>query len=103
MAFAPLSDDQWEKASRIISAKLSHGRPRANDRRTLNAILFVVEGGVPWNYLPKEFGDDSTANRRYKEWRSYGIWDLIVEAIGVKSQVGPLTSLQPYQSSTLPV
>jgi hypothetical protein len=29
-------------------------------------------GWIPWNALPKELGDDSTAHRRLQEWQADG-------------------------------
>jgi transposase len=32
------------------------GRPRVSDRAALTGILFVLETGIPWEYLPAEMG-----------------------------------------------
>jgi hypothetical protein len=32
------------------------GRPRADDRRTVNGILFVLRTGCRWHDLPREYG-----------------------------------------------
>jgi transposase len=76
--FKELTDEQWKEISKVLPPRGRKGRPRANDRRTLNAILFVIKAHVPWNYLPKEFGDDSTANRRLRSWERKGIWQNVV-------------------------
>lgn len=83
MSFKPITDEQWESVRLLISKRLAQGRPRLDDRRTIDGILFVLVGGVPWNYLPKEFGDDSTVNRRFREWERVGLWDLIASALGI--------------------
>ncbi len=83
MAFSDLTDDQWKKVRNLLPGTSKDGRPRADDRRTINAILFVLEARIPWNYLPKEYGDDSTANRRLKEWRKEGVWERIEDVIGL--------------------
>jgi len=67
----------------LIPSQVGVGRPRAEDRRTLNAILLVLQGGIPWNYLPDGYGSDSTANRRLKEWERDGTWDRIADALGL--------------------
>lgn len=84
MSFAPITDEQWERVRPLISKWQARGRPRVNDRRTIDGILFVLVGGVPWNYLPSEYGDDSTVNRRFREWERVGLWDLIAAALGVR-------------------
>ncbi len=56
------------------------GRPRANDRRTLEAILWIDRTGARWQDLPKEYGDDSTANRRLIEWQALEVYETIWQA-----------------------
>ena len=47
------------------------GRKRLDDRRVLTGILFVLQAGIPWEYLPKEMGCGSgmTCWRRLQEWQ----------------------------------
>jgi transposase len=79
--FRELTDEEWEKVRALIPPASKEGRPRSDDRRTLNAILFVLQANIPWNYLPHEFGDDSTANRRFREWVREGVWRQIEQAL----------------------
>ena len=53
------------------------GRRRCNDRRCLDAILYVLRGGIAWQLVPqKEFGvSGSTAWRRLRDWTQAGVWD----------------------------
>ncbi len=57
------------------------GRPRADDRRTLDAILFVLRTGCRWKDLPKELGSPTTAWRRLKEWEEAGVWESLWRAV----------------------
>ena len=54
--------------------------PRADDRRTLEAILYVRRSGCAWTALPAELGDGATAHRRWRQWQAAGLWARI-EAI----------------------
>ncbi|MGA2665924.1 MAG: transposase [Nitrososphaerales archaeon] len=83
MTFTDLTAEEWGVVRGLIPSRRGVGRPRAEDRRTLNAILLVLQGGIPWNYLPDEYGSDSTANRRLKEWEKDGTWDRIADALGL--------------------
>jgi len=76
-AFKELSDEQWEKIRRYIPNSSKQGRPRSDDRLMVNAILFVLKAHIPWNYLPEKYGDDSTANRRFRRWQREGVWAQI--------------------------
>lgn len=74
------TDEQWAFMQPLLPGPNEIGRPRANDRRTLEAILWVLRTGARWQDLPKEYGDDSTANRRLIEWQALGVWDTIWQA-----------------------
>jgi len=56
MRFKELTDGQWEYIKQILPEPASTGRPRADDRRVINAILYVLKTGIPWNDLPKGMG-----------------------------------------------
>ena len=81
MKFRELTDEQWEYIRPLLPLPAREGKPRADDRRTINAILFVLKTGIPWNDLPKEYGDDSTANRRLRRWEEQGVWKRVMDAL----------------------
>jgi transposase len=56
------------------------GRPRADDRRTIEGILFVLITGCRWQDLPREYGAPTTAWRRLKRWGEEGVWERIWRA-----------------------
>ena len=67
-----VSDAQWEKIAAQIKGRSKTGRPRADDRQTLNAILCVLVTGCRWNDLPRDYGHYSTAWRRLRAWAADG-------------------------------
>ena len=74
-----LTDKQWEVLQPLIPYQSFEkgGRPRANDRKTLNGIIWVLRTGAQWNELPKKYGSASTAWRRLKHWEETGVWNKI--------------------------
>ena len=59
MAKPLLTDELWERIKRHIPPeppKPEGGRPRIPDRAALSGILFVLQTGTPWKYLPQEMG-----------------------------------------------
>ncbi|MDP9375370.1 MAG: transposase [Chloroflexota bacterium] len=50
------------------------GRPRADDRKTLEGILFVLRSGCRWQDLPRRYGAPTTVWRRLKTWQEDGTW-----------------------------
>lgn len=72
-----LTDAQWDFIRPLLPPPNRMGRPRADDRRTLNAILCVLRTGIAWRDLPRDFGSPITAWRRLKQWQIQGIWERL--------------------------
>lgn len=72
-----LTDDQWARIQPLLPAMRKEGRPRADDRRTLEGILYVLRTGCRWNDLPAEYGSGVTCWRRLTQWEADGAWDRI--------------------------
>jgi transposase len=83
MKFRPLTDEQWRYIEPLLRPRAEEGKPRADDRRTIDAILYVLKISNPWNDLPKGYGDDTTAKRRLRRWekREEGVWKRIMDAL----------------------
>jgi len=50
------------------------GRPRSDDRRALEGILFVLRSGCRWQDLPRRYGAPTTVWRHLKIWQEDGTW-----------------------------
>ncbi len=57
------------------------GVPRADDRRVLNGIFWVLRSGAPWRDLPESYGPYTTCYNRFVRWRQAGVWDKILRAL----------------------
>ena len=75
------TDSQWALIQPLLPPHSRTGRPRADDRRTLDAILFVLKTGCRWRDLPREYGAPVTAWRRLRWWQGEGVWERIWRAI----------------------
>jgi transposase len=51
------------------------GRPRHDDRRILNGLIWLARTGSQWSQLPRHFGPKSTAHARLQEWVAYGCFE----------------------------
>ena len=78
MQFTELTDNQWEIIQKHLPKPAQTGRPRCDDRTTINGIIYVLICGCRWSEMPKRYGDDSTANRRLNKWQQEGIWKNIL-------------------------
>ena len=66
-----LTDEQWE---RIAPHLPEHppgpmgGRPRADDRESLEGLLWLLRSGARWRDIPVDLPSGSTCWRRLQEW-----------------------------------
>ena len=57
------------------------GNVRLDNRRVLNAILFVAEQGCKWRGLPGRFGNWHTIYTRMNRWSKAGVLDRVFERL----------------------
>ena len=77
MRTTELTDEQWERLEPLLPPRKKRGRPRADDRRTLNGVLYVLRTGCRWEDVPREYGSPSTCWRRLRAWEEDGTWEHI--------------------------
>lgn len=85
-----LTDDQWALVEPLLPRPKKMGRPPADPRAVLNAILYLVRTGCQWRLLPHDFPPWSTVHTWYRRWRRDGTWARINEALRqqVRRQAG---------------
>jgi transposase len=77
-----LTDEQWAVIEPLIPARRrGPGRPRPDDRTTLNGILYVLQTGCAWEDLPRDYGAAVTCWRRLQQWSDDGTWERIWRAL----------------------
>ncbi len=81
MSRVRLTDAQWEIIAPLLPPPKRTGRPRVDDRQTLDAILYVLRTGCRWQDLPREYGAATTAWRRLRTWEEQGVWEQIWRAV----------------------
>jgi transposase len=83
MAKPLLDDTLWSEIQPFLPPlkkrrKRFPGRKPVEHRTALTGILFVLQTGIPWEYLPAELGcSGMTCWRRLRDWQLAGIWDRI--------------------------
>ncbi|WP_371878243.1 IS5 family transposase [Myxococcus landrumensis] len=89
-------DALWQRVAPLLPPprpKKKMGRPRADDRAALEAIVFVLKSGIPWEMLPrKQFGlCGMTAWRHLEEWTRAGVWEelqaRLLDELGLRGKV----------------
>jgi transposase len=80
-----LTDKEWSILAPLMPPKARTGRPRNDDRKTINGILYVLSTGCRWEDLPAErYGSGKTCWYRFKDWREQGIWNAIAGTLLLK-------------------
>ena len=75
-----VSDELWAKIEPLLpkhpnTHRFGGGRPRADDRKCMDAIFFVLRTGCQWNALNATgLCASSTAHDRFQEWQEAGVF-----------------------------
>jgi transposase len=76
-----LTDAQWAKMEpHCLGKKSDPGRSGADNRRFIEAVLWVARTGSPWRDLPAEFGPWNTVFKRYRDWVKADVFKRLFDA-----------------------
>ncbi|PBO86048.1 MAG: hypothetical protein COA77_00485 [Thaumarchaeota archaeon] len=81
MQFKELTGKQWNTIKPHLPKPSTTGRPKADDRTTINAIIFVLITGCKWIDLPVKYGYKSSAHRRFQDFQQKEIWKKILKCL----------------------
>ena len=77
-----LTDAEWAILRPMIPDAKPGGRPRSADMREIvNAIFYVLRGGIPWRMLPHDLPPWKTVYHYFRAWRMDGVWEEMNEAL----------------------
>ena len=73
-----LTDEQWQLIEPLLPRpkrrKDKRGRPPAPNRACFEGILWVLQTGAAWRFLPDEYPSPSTCWRRLQQWQARDVW-----------------------------
>lgn len=77
-----ISDRLWELiAPHLPGQKGMWGGIAKDNRKFINAVMWVLRTGAPWRDLPPVYGDWNNTHRRFSRWRDKGIWEKLLEEL----------------------
>ena len=77
-----ISDRAWKIIEPHLPGRAgTQSRPAQDNRRFINAIIWILRTGAPWRDLPPEYGDWNNTHRRFTRWRDKGIWAKLFEIV----------------------
>ena len=72
-----ISGADWAR----IKGLLPRRGPKADNRRFLNAVLWIDRTGAPWRDLPSRFGKWNTVWRRFRRWAGADVLGRVLAAV----------------------
>jgi putative transposase len=86
-----LTDAAWDDIKEMIPPPKPGGRHRALEMRAVvNALFYVVDGGIKWRMLPHEYPHDHSVYWYFAQGRDSGDWQQLHETLRahVRQQAG---------------
>lgn len=72
-----ITDADWDRIKGLLPSR----GPAADNRRFVDAVLYVARTGIPWRDLPERFGPWNSAWRRFDRWARAGVWQAVFDAL----------------------
>lgn len=82
-----VTDQEW----RLIEPYFQRPDPRGQRtlhayRTTVNAILYVIRGGIQWRMLPHDFPPWTAVYAHFRRWSQRGVWEAALQHINRQSR-----------------
>jgi transposase len=82
-----MTDAQWAKfEAAIAGAAIRGARPRKDERRTIEAIVWRLDNAAKWRSIPAELAAWHHAYLRFRRWALSGVWDRIMAHLSAEGE-----------------
>jgi len=77
-----IADTDWGRIKDLLPGQPGqHGGVARDNRRFLDAVLWIARTGAAWADLPERLGNGNSQWRRFDRWAQAGRWDPIRAAL----------------------
>jgi transposase len=77
-----ISDADWDRIKDLLPGQPGqHGGVAEDNRRFIDAVLWIARTGAAWADLPERLGNPNSQWRRFDRWAEKGRWDPILAAL----------------------
>jgi putative transposase len=77
-----LSNEEWVILEPLLQKPKRAGRPPVHDLRLIvNAIFYLMQTGIQWRMMPREYPPWRSVYYHYAQWRDTGCWERINTAL----------------------
>ena len=81
-----LREDQWERIKDALPGKKGDpGRSGEDNRRFVEAVMWIGRNGARWRALPAEYGNWNSTFRRFRRWAKQGVWQMIFNTLAASA------------------
>ncbi|MFG1673822.1 transposase [Micromonospora sp. NPDC049282] len=89
-----LSEVGWEALSRYLPSAVTGGRPRVDDRRVLNGIVWKIRAGpgragAAWRDVPARYGSWQSIYTRFRRWALDGTFERMLAGVQADADALP--------------
>jgi transposase len=78
-----LTNAQWDYLKPMLAKPHKLGRPPTDRRVVIDAIFYVLKGGIAWRLLPKNFPPWKTVYHVFRAWSLDGTWAALNDALRI--------------------
>ncbi|MGC8922999.1 IS5 family transposase [Streptomyces griseoaurantiacus] len=94
-----LTDQEWELLAPLIP-RASTGRPRVEDRRVINGMVYKIRTEISWRDLPERYGPWKTVYTRFRRYALDGIFTRALQQVRARADaVGDINWLVQIDST----
>src|SRR6476469_2645801 len=77
-----ISDADWTRIEHLLPGRPGDpGWTSPDNRRFVNAVLYVAKTGIPWRDLPERLGNWNSQWRRFDRWAAAGRFAAVAAAL----------------------
>jgi transposase len=88
MDLEALNEEQWARIEPFVPGGRKGRRgPRTNNRRFVEALIWMTRSGGRWRDLPERYGDYQTVKRRYYCWIEMGVLEKLFAALSEQADL----------------
>ena len=96
-----LSEKEWELIQHHFEPKDPRGRGHKHSKKAIiDAILYLVRGGIQWRMLLKDFPPWKTVYDHFSRWNKRGVWAAALNDINQLHRKKTVANPHPAMESS---
>lgn len=77
-----LKNQEWELIKQYFQPKSKRGSDcKHSKKQIVDAIIYLVKGGIPWRFLPSDFPPWQTVYDHFSKWNKAGTWEVVLDKL----------------------